>query len=807
MRDKRHVAVMALLLAVPGWLAWLALIALLALAHLGCVPADRVAGSSTEAGNATGKLSLKDGTPAEGVSVALVAPDFIPDTTGVAAGDLPGRYYRVRTDSNGRFLVPGVVPGRYRVLAIGRGIGAMVESVTVAGGADTAVIERTLTALGAVNGNARFYGAGLRPVLWVKPKATLKQPPIANDRGAFRLDSLPEGEYELIPECMSCAPARKAYRVRVLSGSELSMDDTLRFYPQMFSGFPDSGYYEVPAGTLPASLGGKLTRGDDFGIKATRAEWTWNGIPIAAADQFDTEGLLGTGVTLDSSLFGTAESGRLRVILHFPDTVLSRAWTVKMVGPNPAWPLQAVEADRAERINGPLRHPRWRFRVVATRQVEAADVAFWNLQDKVTGAPSGGLPEWIPLDVDVADTTLLKAGGGRLTFLLVPGGLSGAGVFRPRRDERLQDLAHIRLFDRSRMGFADSLVPTLLPEGLHLERARKRVRQAYAVDLSGQVRELLGPLSLPGRAELLDRTPLLFWRTGPADSGFDWRAPMRGAVLAMAVTHEGRAYRLDVETPPVDLTPASLQELESLLAPLDGAPPALRDTATPASGDGGLEYLRFGSRGILRGSSPDDSLLAGLKAWMVRAGLESQSAFPLRSATWRFRGFALDPDLRYTGDTVVLELVQGPDGTRARESLSPGSPGRLTDTLKEVFTLYQEGDSLKARAETSLASSRLFGKIDGTRTLFPISGLQTLSPRLENGLPVLDSDGNILAGRLDGYLVGWGKVLASPGFLLDGREMGTTSTGLGFLHTREGGLERAWRFGGRDGSTIGWDRL
>lgn len=802
MRNKRHMAVTALLLAVPAWLARILLIGLLI---AGCVPADRVAGSSTEAGNATGKLSLKDGTPAEGVSVALVAHHFLPETTGVAPGDRPGLYYRALTDSAGRFQVPGMLPGRYRVLAIGRGLGAMVESVTVAGGPDTTHIERTLSPLGSVHGTARFYGEGKPPILWVRPKATLKQPPYADDRGGFRLDSLPEGEYELIPECMDCAPVGGGYRVRVRSGSEMSMDDTLRLYPQMFAGFPDSGDFEVLAGSLPFYLGGKLTRGARFSVKATKAEWTWNGNPISGEEQFDAEGLLGTGVTLESSLFGAAGAGRLRVVLRFPDTVLTRAWSVKVVGANPGWPLQAVAADRAERINGPREQARWRFRVVGTRRVEAPDAAFWNLQEKVTEASPGGLPEWISLDVDIADSSVLLAGGDRITFLLVPGGPSGASAFRPRRDERLEDFGHIRLFDRQRLGFADSLVPTLLPDGLRLDRARKRVLQSYAVDLSGQVRELLGQLSLPGRAEHLDRTPLFFWRTGPSDSGFDWRSPLRDAERALAVTHEGLAFRLDAEAPPVDLPPEAFEELKALLAQIDGAPPVLRDTARPKAG-GSLVYLRFGNRGNLRNAVPGDSLLAGLKGWMERAGIDAVG-FPLGSATWLYQGFTLAPDFQPTGDTLVLRLKKGPDGTLALESLSPGSPGRQSDTLTVVYTLFQEGDSLKARSGPSPAASRLFGNIDGTRSLFPVLGMQIVSPRIENGLPVLESGNGVLAGRLEGNPVGWGRDLVSPGFQLDGSGIGSGGSGMGFLHTREGGLERAWRFGGRIGTTTGWNRL
>jgi hypothetical protein len=156
---------------------------------------------------------------------------------------------------------------------------------------------------------------------------------------------------------------------------------------------------------------------------------------------------------------------------------------------------------------------------------------------------------------------------------------------------------------------------------------------------------------------------------------------------------------------------------------------------------------------------------------------------------------------------LVLRLEEGPEGTRALEALSPGSPGRTLDSLTASYTLYLEGDSLRARSGTTPAKSRLFGKIDGARSLFPVLGLELVSPRIEDGLPVLDAGKNILAGRLEGNPVGWGKDLVSPGLLLDGRGIESGQAGMGFLHTREGGLERAWRFGGRDGTTTGWNRL
>jgi hypothetical protein len=102
--------------------------------------------------------------------------------------------------------------------------------------------------------------------------------------------------------------------------------------------------------------------------------------------------------------------------------------------------------------------------------------------------------------------------------------------------------------------------------------------------------------------------------------------------------------------------------------------------------------------------------------------------------------------------------------------------------------------------------SRLFGALEGTRSLFAVSGLQPVTAPLDHGLPVL-AGGTRLSGLLQATLEGWGRTLTSPGLLLDNSGAALNLPGFGFLHTTDGGLERAWRFGGRSGAVKGWNRL
>lgn len=793
-----------------------------------CVPmGSNIAGTSTEAGNAGGKLSLANGQPASGVSVALVARSYIPDTLSHGPGDLAGSYYRTRTGPDGRFQIPNVAPGDYRVMAVGEGGGALAESLQVKAGTDTSWVDETLKPLGRIRGVVALIGSATKTNLWISPKATVLASPEADTAGTFSLDSLPEGEYELVPKCYSCQPLPHGYRVRVRAGRDTLLADTLKLYPDYFQGFPDSGTLDLRAAFLPLSLGGKINRGPDEKARPVSVRWTWNGGMLAGKDVAGPGGIAETMVLLDSALFFPILSdsgkpadagmdrpaeGRLRLELVFPDTVVSREWHVVVNASRKLWPLSAVEVDGGARIPGPAAYPMWRFHVLRSLRLDSADVAFWGLRIGEPNPNTADLPDSVDLGVDDADGAMLA---GARTFILVPDARFGGRVFRPRADERLDDFAEIRFLRRDALGFADSLVPSMLPGGLIVDRVRgASARQRYRIDSLGGVEEILAPGPDP-------EPPLLFFRSGPAAAGFSWDRPFMGASRVITVTRAGRALRLDGSgtVAASSLLPdAELGALASLLAPMNGRPPALPDTAALA-GDGTWEYLRYGQRGILASAGSGgkaDTLFTALKAWMVRNGLEEEPRFPLSGAgPLIYLGFTADSGgIRTTGDTLVLERAADDSGLQIREYLSAGSPARVSgDTAAFVYRLERAGDSLVATTGPIPAASRLLGNIDGRKALFALTDLAPIAPAYQFGLPMLGGtggsgvDARILAGRLEPSFVIHGRIVAAPSLYLDGRGIELGRQGIGFLYTPDGGLERSWRFGGRSGSVGGWDRL
>ncbi|MDB5102396.1 MAG: hypothetical protein JWP91_85 [Fibrobacteres bacterium] len=815
--NMSRVSVVARILPILAW----AMCVLGSLLLAGCLSPDgRVAGSSTEAGNAGGKLSLRDGSPAAGVSVALVARTYLPDTgAAIGQGDLAGTYYRTRTGQDGRFSFKDVAPGSYRVMAVDPAGGVMADSVSVQAGNDTTLIDEVLKPLGGISGVAKIVGSAARTNVWVRPKATLQTPPRADDAGAFRLDSLPEGEYELVPQCFTCRVPTEAYRVSVQAGKTTVLDDTLKLYPEYFFGFPDSGDLTIRAAWMPVSIGGKIHRGEESKVLPSSVEWTWNGRAFAGLNVTGPDGISDTKVVVDSTTFAGAASGRLRLALHYPDTTLTREWRVVLDASERIWPLSAVQADGAVRIPGPANRTMWRFHVTASRPLDPAAAAFWGLQGGLAGMDGpADLPEWIDLGADEAEMALLgPLDASRFTFFLLPDRAMGGRLFRPRRDERLEDIPEIGFLQRARFGFPDSMVPSLLPGGLILDRHRgSRIVQRYRVDSAGGVEELSGELALgdpkPGQPAGAGEDPILFYRSGSAADGYSWDKPMRGAVKALAVTRDGYAIRLDGARISLRLTEAELDSLRRLLEPLSQDPPALADTGIPAL-TGTLEYVLAGKRGFIKTSGSGDeagTFMAGLKAWMSRNGLDEAARFPLAGGASAYLGFEEDSagHLRYTGDTLAVERSDSAGGALVREYLTSGSPGRDRDSAVYAYYLKVEGDSLVAESETGIAS-RLYGRLDGHQGLFPLIGLKTVSPDSRNGIPLLtgsEGGGNTLSGRLDGDLVILGRTVRAPAVFLDGRPILVNRQGQGFLYTSQEGLEMAWRFGGSIGTVKGWDK-
>jgi hypothetical protein len=776
---------------------------------------DRIAGSSTEAGNAGGKLSLADGRPAAGVAVSLIAKDFLPDTLGRGgSADVAGSYYRTLTGPDGRFHFSQVAPGDYRVMAIDAAQGATVDSVAVGPGHDTLILDGAMKQLGGISGVAKIIG--LPPAssvnIWVSPKSTLKMPPRADANGVFNLDSLPEGEYELVPQCFSCQPVTHGVKVLVKAGAITMMSDTLKLYPEYFFGFPDSGDLILRTAWLPVPIGGKINRGAEDRKNPASVTWTWNGGRISGKDRSTPDGISETAVMVDSGWFPATDSGRLRLVLHYPDTAIMREWRVVLDPTERIWPLSAVAARGAVRIPGPVNRSLWRVHVTASQPLDSGTAAFWGLWPGVP-ANASVIPEWLDLGADEGEMLSLEgADTAAFTFFLIPDREMGGRIFRIRRDERLADIGEIRYLERASFGFPDSLEPSMLPGGLIVDRRRgTHFLQRYRVDAAGTVTELIGRLTHVSGfsdAPTVIENPLCFYRKGPAQAGYAWNEPLRGAAKALAVTHEGLAFRLDGAHAAVRLSNDELDSLKAILSPLTAQPAVVADTMRVET-QGTLHYLLAGGRGVM-GFAGDQAavggMLARIDAWMLRNGLEEAIRFPLARGSWSWLGFRADSaGLVYTGDTLRLELRDSGNGIAVSEYLSEGSPGRPTDATTLRYFLGINGDSLVAWASESV-NSGIFGRIDELRGIFALTGLETVTAGSIYGIPQLIGGGNTLSGFLDGEVEILGRTLPHPAVFLDGRPILDGRQGRGFLYAPERGLERAWRFGAAPGTLQGWDR-
>lgn len=785
------------------------LLAATAALFFGCLPSgDRIAGSSTEAGNAGGKLSLADGGPAADVEVALVARGFKSDTAaGPASGDSPGAYYRTRTGPDGRYVFGGVIPGDYRVMAVAGNVGATVDSVAVRGG-DTAFADRILKPLGGIRGIAKVIGTAVPRRVWVGCRATLRPERLADTSGSFGVDSLPEGEYDLEPFCTTCQPSAKRTRVRVGAGRDTVLSDTLKLYPDYFEAFPASDSFTVRPADLPFFIGGKTHRGDDDTVTPIATLWTWDGTAVAGKDDPAPggTGIMQTLIQVDSAFFLGRSAGELRLELRYRDTTVFRHWRISLDAEPWTWAMRVVRAGTVSKLIGG-NHPVWRFRILDTLAPGPQDVAFWGLAPSDSGRPPAGDVELVvePQDQDLVE----HAGPGQLTFILVPDARHGGRVFRPRTDERLADFPVIRRLDRARLGFAGDLEPHMLPGALQLDRIREGgAAQRYSVSGNGTITETLKLPPFPGsQGAPAPDSLLLFYRRAPAGSAFVWDAPLRGAARAWAVDARGRAWDLDsgAAAVPRELSAAALAELDTLLAPMAGDPPLSPDSARLPDGRP-LAYAWWGGRGRL-GDAETDSLLVALSAWAERAGLTAATAFALPdSLPFRYLAFHADSTgFRYTGDTLISERDPA-DAGKYLEYLSIGSPGRPADSSVRSYSLRIESDSLIASADRQTAS-RLFGKIGARTALFALAGLGPVQPGIQNGLPALAGNAPVLGGLWEGEHAVGSRILASPALKLVGKSaLLQGSRDAGYLYSAAGGLEGAWSQAGDGASADGWIR-
>jgi hypothetical protein len=245
--------------------------------------------------------------------------------------------------------------------------------------------------------------------------------------------------------------------------------------------------------------------------------------------------------------------------------------------------------------------------------------------------------------------------------------------------------------------------------------------------------------------------------------------------------------------------------LAALLAPMSGDPPAMADTAAIPPGSP-VAYAWFGGRGRL-GDAEADPLLAALADWLRRAGLDGIAGFALPDPRpFRYLSFRADTSgLRYTGDTLILERdPTAPD--QFREYLSPGSPGRNSDTAVWIYTLRIEEERLVAGSETPF-TSRLFGKLGKQTQLFALAGLTPVRTGEQFGLPAPESGGKDLTGIWDGPHDLGNRILTGPAVKLVAKAAQVNgSRDAGYLYTPSGGLEREWRVTVDRTAAEGWDK-
>ena len=154
-----------------------------------------------------GRVITTAGTPVAGVTVEVFDATYSPTETLATQQVVTS----TETDARGYFRIPDVTIGAYNVLAIRGSEGGVAQNVVVAdegnGTPTRASVGLELAALGSVEGQARFgdredHGG----ILVYVPGTSFVA--VTSSTGAFRLERLPRGTYDVAASAASYGHAR-----------------------------------------------------------------------------------------------------------------------------------------------------------------------------------------------------------------------------------------------------------------------------------------------------------------------------------------------------------------------------------------------------------------------------------------------------------------------------------------------------------------------------------------------------------------------------------------------------------------------
>ena len=159
-------------------------------------------GNTSDVGNGivVGRVLQPEGTLANIATVRVVSADFIPEFDSTVHPVFP----EVTVDTSGIYRFNGITSGTYTIEAQADTLGTIVDSVTVTDPNDTTVVpDAQLTGTGSVAGVSYLVGLDyytqMRQRVYIKGTSFYA---IAEYGGAFRIDRIPEGEYNLTVEPM-----------------------------------------------------------------------------------------------------------------------------------------------------------------------------------------------------------------------------------------------------------------------------------------------------------------------------------------------------------------------------------------------------------------------------------------------------------------------------------------------------------------------------------------------------------------------------------------------------------------------------